>query len=204
VTITTPVRNCGVLVAAMAVLGALAGVVWAVWSPPRPPGLVVPGGTETLETEQWIAADGRFALIVALLGLVFALVAWRARRSRGALPLLALAVGGVAGGLLTDLVGWLLGGGSSGGPVNTRHEHLRLVVHMHGLLFLEALVAVLVYGVLVAFAAEDDLGRPDPWHDPQPPGQPALSSVDGRGDLHGGGWEGDGPGVAQQGQFPPQ
>jgi hypothetical protein len=167
----------------------------------------VPGGTETLETEQWIAADGRFATIAAALGLVFALVAWRARRSRGVLPLLALAAGGIAGGLLTDLVGWVFGGGSSGGPVNTRHDHLRLVVHMHGLLFLEALVAVLVYGVLVAFAAEDDLGRPDPWREPPQSdrtGQPALSSVDGGGDLHGGGWQSDGPGAAQEGELPPQ
>jgi hypothetical protein len=158
----------------------------------------VPGGTVTTETEQWIAADGRFAVIAAALGLVFALLAWRIRRIRGALPVLALAVGGIAGGLLTELVGRLLKGGASGGPVNTKHAHLTLVVHMHGLLFLEALVAVLVYAVLVAFAAEDDLGRPDPWHRSQP------ASVDGGGDLHGGGWDGDGPGPAQEGQLPPQ
>jgi hypothetical protein len=152
----------------------------------------------TTETEQWVAADGRFAVIAAVLGVAFALLAWRVRRVRGALPVLALTVGGIVGGLLTELVGRVLKGGASGGPVNTRHAHLNLVVHMHGLLFLEALVAVLVYAVLVAFAAQDDLGRPDPWREPQP------ASVDGGGDLHGGGWDGDSAGPAQQGQFPPQ
>lgn len=182
----------------MALLGALAGLLWAAWSPVRPPGLVVPGGTVTTETEQWVAADGRFALLAVVLGVVFALIAWRARRSRSGLAVLALAVGGIVGGLLTDLVGWLVGGGSSGGPVDSRHAHLRLVVHMHGLLFLEALVAVLVYAVLVGFAAEDDLGRPDPWHQPQP------ASVEGGGDLDGGGGQGDAAGAPQQGELPPQ
>jgi hypothetical protein len=194
----TAVRNAGVLVAAMALLGALCGVLWFAWSPAQPPGLVVTGGTITTETEQWIAADGRFAVIAAALGLVFGLIAWRARRSRGALPVLALAIGGIAGALLTDLVGWLMKGGSSGGALNTRHEHLRLVVHMHGLLFLEALVAVLVYTVLVAFAAEDDLGRPAAWRRPEP------ASVDGGGDLYGGEWDRDAAGPAQQSEFPPQ
>lgn len=192
------VRKAGILVAAMAVLGALAGLVWAAWSPARPPGLVVPGGTITTETEQWVAADGRFAVLAGALGLLFALLAWRARRARGGFAVLALAVGGIAGGLLTDLVGWLVGGGSSGGPVNARHGHLRLVVHMHGLLFLEALVAVLVYAVLVGFAAEDDLGRADPWQQPQP------LSVEGSGDLDGGGGQGDAAGVPQEGHLPPQ
>ena len=37
-----------------------------------------------------------------------------------------------------------------------------LWVQMHGLLFLEATLAVLVYSLFVAFAVDDDLGRPDP------------------------------------------
>jgi hypothetical protein len=181
----------------MAVLGALAGVLWAAWSPTQPPGLVVPGGTETAETEQWVAADGRFAVLAVVLGAFFALLAWRARRTRGALAVLALAVGGVAGGLLTDLVGWLMAGGSSGGPVGTRHPQLRLVVHMHGLLLLEALVAVLVYAVLVGFAAADDLGRPDPWH------QPDRARLDGDGDPYDAG-AGTAPTGAPQPSAPPE
>jgi hypothetical protein len=187
-----------VLLGAMAVLGALTGVLWAAWSPARPPGLVVPGGTETAETEQWVAADGRFAVLSIVLGVLFALLAWRARRTRGAVAVLCLAVGGIVGALLTDLVGRLLGGGSSGGPVGTRHAQLPLVLHMHGLLFLEALVAVLLYGVLVGFTAEDDLGRPDPWR------APAAASVGPGGELHGGREDSHAAGGAQQPQLPPQ
>ena len=39
-------------------------------------------------------------------------------------------------------------------------DHLPLTVHMHALLLAEAIAAVLVYSLFVAFAVDDDLGRP--------------------------------------------
>jgi len=47
-------------------------------------------------------------------------------------------------------------------------------LHATGLLFFEAAVAVLVYGLLVAFTTRDDLGRTDAPAHPEPTGQPGA------------------------------
>ena len=68
---------------------------------------------------------------------------------------------------------------------------------MPGLVFVEPAIAALVYGMLVAFAADDDLGRPDPVRD-------ALFSV-GAGDHPEYGWgDRDAAGALQEGNLPPQ
>jgi hypothetical protein len=151
------------LVLALAVLGALLGVLWQWWSPPGPLGYVVaPHAIQPDETESFIAGDGRFAVICASVGLVAGLVAWLRTSTRGPVMALALGVGGLLGSYLTSVVGHALAGGTGNGKTNTLLQHLPLTVHMHGLFLLEATVAVLVYGVCASFAAEDDLGRPEP------------------------------------------
>lgn len=147
----------------LAVLGALLGVLWQWWSPPGPLGYVIaPHAVQPDETEAFIAADGRFAVICASTGLVAGVAAWWHKPTRGPVTAVALAVGGVLGAVLTDLVGHLLAGGTGDGKTRTILPHLPLAVHMHGLLALEAAVAVLVYSLFVSFAAADDLGRGDP------------------------------------------
>jgi hypothetical protein len=164
-----PVRVAGMVGAALAGLGALLGVVWEAWSPPGPLGAVLRAGVEPDETEAWAAGDGRYAAITVAVGVLAGIVAWYVRpcaRARGAWVAVALGAGGIAGAALTDLVGWALRGTGSTFPCGTDTgrcvDHLPLTVHMHGLWFAEAVVAVLIYSLLVAFAADDDLGRPDP------------------------------------------
>lgn len=160
-------RAAGLAAGALVVLGALLGLLWEALSPPGPIGIQLPDGIQPDETEAWAAGDGRFAVIALVVGLVAAVVAWYLpvlRRARGPFVALGLAVGGVVGALLTDLVGWAVRGD---GPTyecgaGTCLAHLPLTVHMHGLWFLQAFVAVLVYGLFVSFAVSDDLGRADP------------------------------------------
>lgn len=181
------------LVATLAVLGAVLGVVWQWWSPPGPLGYVVaPHAIQPDETEAFIAGDGRFAVICAAAGLVAGLAAWFRKPTRGPVTAVALAVGGLLGALLTDAVGHLLGGGTADGKARTILRELPLSVHMHGLLLLEAAVAVLVYALCVAFAADDDLGRPEP---------PSVGVGD---QLQLGGRDRDAPGAGQQPYLPPQ
>lgn len=157
------VRAGLVIVVVLAVAGALLGVLWQWWSPPGPLGYVVaPGAVQPDETEAFIAADGRFAVIAAAVGLVAAVVVWRRKQSRGPVAAAALAVGGLLGALLMAMVGHALAGGQAGGKPDTVLHHLPLTVHIRGLLLLEAAVAVLVYSLFASFAADDDLGRPDP------------------------------------------
>ena len=152
------VRTGLVVVGVLLVVGALAGAVWLWWSPPR--GIALALGPHTLlpdETEAFVAADGRFAALTAGIGLVAGLVGWGLRSVRGPVTAAALAVGCVAGAGVTALVGRLFGGGQAGAAtqqVVTPPLELRAT----GLLVLEAVVALLVYGVSVTVSARDDLG----------------------------------------------
>lgn len=160
-------RAAGLVAAALGVLGAVLGVVWEAWSPPGPIGIQLSQGVQPDETEAWVAGDGRFAVIAVVVGLGAAILAWylpALRRVRGPYVAFGLAVGSVVGALLAELVGWALRGDGSDYHcgAGTCIDQLPLTVHMHGLWFLQAFVAVLGYGLFVSFAAADDLGRPDP------------------------------------------
>lgn len=191
------------LALALAALGAALGVLWEWWSPPGPLGYVIaPHAIQPDETEAFIAGDGRFAVICAAAGLLAGVAAWLHKSTRGPVTAVALAVGGVLGAVLTDVVGHALGGGTGDGKARTLLRELPLSVHMHGLLVLEGAVAVLVYALFVSFAAADDLGRAD---EPGQPGDPDATWSVGMGDqpqFLGGGR--DAPGTFQQPDLPPQ
>ena len=179
-------KASGLLVAAMAVVGALLGIVWEAWSPPGPAGAVLAHGIQADESEAFIAGDGRFALITVIVGIAAGLVAWYVRpfrAVRGPLIALALAVGGVAGAALTEWVGYLLrGSGTTFGCAAATGkciDHLTLTVHMHALLLVEAIVALLVYSLFAAFAVSDDLGRSElePSAEREPPAVPAADAA---------------------------
>jgi hypothetical protein len=155
-------REAAIVVGVLAAVGAVLGIVWQWWSPPGPLAGVLPGHLiQPDETEAMVAADGRYAIVVAAVGLVAGVAVWFRRGLRGPSAALALGIGGFAGGVLTEYVGRALDGGKSDGAVNTLIRHLKLDVHMHGLRVLEPLVAVLTYSLIVAFAPTDDLGRDD-------------------------------------------
>ncbi|HEV7204433.1 MAG TPA: hypothetical protein VGN18_07455 [Jatrophihabitans sp.] len=192
-----------VLAGVLVVLGALLGLVWAAWSPPGPRALVIsPGVFVPDETESFIAGDGRFLVIAAVVGLLAGIVAWRRVADRGLLVMLGLAVGGTLGAVLMALVGHLTGGGTFHGGANTIIDQLPLSLHMHGLLFVEPAVATLLYGMCVAFTVHDDLGRPDPVRDRVRP--PLPVSVGGGAHAQDGGRYGDAAGLPQQRDLPPQ
>lgn len=164
-------KAAAAVVVALSVLGAVLGLIWAAWSPPGPLGAVLSAGIQADESEAFVAGDGRFALIVAIVGLAAGFAAWylpRIRRARGPYVAIGLALGGVCGAALTEWIGYLVRGEGThfhcNSETGTCISHLPLTVHMHALLLVEAVLAVLVYSLFVAFAVEDDLGRPDPGH----------------------------------------
>jgi hypothetical protein len=198
-------RAAAVIVGTLAVVGAALGVIWQWWSPPGPRAYVIgPGLLQPDETESFIAGDGRFAFLAALVGVLAALTVWFTALARGVAAVVSLAVGGLAGAGLMALVGHLLGGGSTTGKTNTIIDQLPLSVHMQGLLFVEAAAAVLVYGLCVSFAASDDLGRPDPARERVLAEKNAACSVGPGGEREDAGAYGDGASALQQRDFPPQ
>ena len=146
------------IVAALAVAGIPLGLIWQAVSP-RSAGLIIQSGAIVPdESEAFIGTDGWFALLTGIVGLIAAVVVWTRRSWRGPAAVIALALGGVLGAMVTVLVGHLAGGGHSTGKAGALIT-LPVSLHATGLLCVEAAVAVLVYGLLVAFTTRDDLGR---------------------------------------------
>jgi hypothetical protein len=164
------------IVATLAVAAIPLGFVWQAVSP-RSAGLVLQSGAIVPdETEAFIGTDGWFALLTGLVGLVAAVVVWSRRSWRGPAAIVALALGGVVGAMVTALVGHLAGGGKSTGKADALIT-LPVSLHATGLLCLEAAVAVLLYGLLVAFTTRDDLGRPAPAAHPEPTARSGVDMV---------------------------
>jgi hypothetical protein len=169
-------RWCGIFIAALVLIAVPLGVLWDLLSPPGPLAARLPGGIEVEESRAWIEADGRFAAIVFLVGVVAGVVAWLLRPARGVVMAAALTAGTLLNAYLIELVGRLVRGS---GPVVGHgqgfvlqgkqvqcsqlacYPHLSLGVHMSGLLLTGSAVALLIYGACVGFAARDDLGRPE-------------------------------------------
>lgn len=200
-------RSLVTIVLALSVLGVAVGLIWQWWSPNGPPGYVLgPGLVQPGETETFVAADGRFAVLMLGCGVLAALVVWFGRMARGPGAVLALAVGGLAAALLAGWIGGLVRADGHYYPCGNGTaqciDHLALSVRMHGLYFLQAAAAVLVYAMCVAFAVADDLGSPDPVRDQirNQSGASVWPDVQ----LQYAGGDGDGAGRPQQGQFPPQ
>jgi hypothetical protein len=205
-------KAAGLLVAVLVVVGVVLGPIWAAWSPAGPAGAVLKHGIQADETEAFIGGDGRFALMVLIVGLIAGVATWYVKplkATRGPYVAIGLAVGGAAGAAATEWVGYLVRGQGSSFDCNSDTgkciTHLPLSVHMHALLLLEAIAAMLVYSLFVAFAVADDLGRPDPnrstppvlpptgWAEQPPPpapvsfaapaSSPAPPSIGTEGDL---------------------
>jgi hypothetical protein len=149
-----------ITIAALATIGALAGLVWSAWSNTATRGLVY-SKTAVIpdETEGFISSDGRFTVITAVIGVVAGIIVWRQRSVRGPVAAAGLAVGAVLGALLTNVVGGAIAGGTTKGRVGDVIARLPLHVHASGLLFVEAVVALAAYVLCAAFVNPDDLGR---------------------------------------------
>lgn len=95
-----------VTVLGLAVLGVPVGLLWATTSP-RALAVQAAGGARLVdpETKAFIAADGRFLLATALVGLLCGTVAWLLGRRHREAVVVALAVGG----LLAAVIAWRTG-----------------------------------------------------------------------------------------------
>jgi Protein of unknown function (DUF2567) len=164
------------VVIALLVVGVLIGLLWRVWATTPTRGLAYYNNTIVPdETEGFISSDGRFVVMTGLVGLIAGGLVWLRRSRRGPVAAGALAVGTVAGAALTDLVGGLVGGGSTAGKLGTQLPRLPLEVHATGLLFVQGTLALLVYVLCTLFAARDDLGVED---EPDiPSGYPVFSPM---------------------------
>lgn len=146
------------LLLALLVVGTLLGPLWQAISP-RTVGYVAAAHTVIPdENEALIATDARFVMLTGAVGVLTAVLMWTRVPWRGPTVVAALAFGGLLGALATALVGGWTGGGTVDGAVRSVVT-LPVAVRAHGLLLVEALLAVTVYGVLVLFASSDDLGR---------------------------------------------
>jgi hypothetical protein len=159
-------RAGAILVACLAVAGVLLGLIWPAITP-RAHGFVYLRHTVVpLESESFVASDGRFLLLTGGVALVAGLASWLNRASRGPAVAAALAAGGLLGAVLTEVLGRATGGGKTTGTLGDALT-LPVTVHARGLLLAEPVLALFVYAVCVLFARRDDLARPA---EPQPDG----------------------------------
>src|SRR5437899_2018360 len=87
-------RVASVVVAVLTVAGVGLGALWLWWAPARPAAYVIgPGLIEPDGTESFVAADGRYAVLVAGIGVIAGIVAYCLRPTRGPAMVAGLFVG---------------------------------------------------------------------------------------------------------------
>jgi hypothetical protein len=173
-------RVAAVIVSVLAVSGFLVGLLWWLLAP-RADFRITADGPAAIgnpSAEIFAAADAIFAVLMAGLGLLAAVLAWSLlRRRRGIATLLALAVGTGAAGAIAWQLGELLGPAPTkaqlvdvGGRVTTA-----LALHSPPALAVGPFFAVLVYLACALFTRRDDLGR-TPLPPPEPAAEPTFSA----------------------------
>lgn len=190
-----PALLVGLVVAAF---GGLLGVLWEAVAP-RLAVIKAEGGFLYAETEpeQPVAADGWFAIIGAVAGVVFALLAWRLlRKYRGVGMLVGLTLGSLAGAVLAWYVGYKIGhaeflAANSMAAVGDRLDApLELAMtnldqrnlwklFPTGVAAAQALLAAFTYTFLAGFSPHPDL------RDEEPHGEPRTGPHDGPVDQFG-------------------
>ena len=158
-------RAAALTVLGLAASGLVAGLVWW-WLAPRAEYRVtaddlVPVG-RTPSSELFMADDGVFVVVLAVLGLLAGLVVWSRRRRRGAVLLAALAIGMGAAGVVAWQLGRLLGPMPSEQELSDVGNHVTTSLDLGAAAALVAgpFVAVLVYVVAASLTSADELRRP--------------------------------------------
>jgi hypothetical protein len=155
--------TAAVLISALAVIGAAVAPLWVHLAPRLAFRVDQPGRALPVipEAEEYIGADGRFVFITLVVGLLAGLACWLVRRSRGPLVLLALAVGGLVGAVITWRLGMRIGTGYQ--PADLQHVgrivYQPLTLRARSALVVEPVAAVLAYLLGVGFTARNDLGQ---------------------------------------------
>jgi hypothetical protein len=159
-------RAALLLLVAIALAGLPAGLLWW-WLAPRASYHITADGPVAVGSpspELLVADDGVFALILAGLGLLAAVVGWRLRRRRGVATLVALAIGAAFAGVVAWRLGVLLAPRPSRAAVQHAGGTVTTGLDLGALpaLAVGPFVAVLAFLIPAAYSARDDLGRVDP------------------------------------------
>jgi hypothetical protein len=158
------VRSSVRLALVLALAGFPTGLAW--WGlAPRADFRITEAGPQPIGSpsdELLVADDVVFVLVLAAVGLIAGIAAWRMRRRRGVATVVALAVGTVA----TALVAWQVGELLGVGPTEAQIADVGAVVTTSLTLGSPAAIAVgpfmavLAYVVAVLTVHDDGLGRP--------------------------------------------
>jgi hypothetical protein len=153
---------------ALGLVGAVAGVVWW-WISPQPGYRIETDGLYFLsaQPQQYIAADGWFAVLTVTIGLAAGITVW-VRCSRDPLAgLLGLAVGGLVGAAVTATVGMVLGRSDPySGPVGTLSQG-PLEIRAWSVLLLEAGMAVAAWLIIDVLVVRSEVSAPEPSARPE-------------------------------------
>jgi hypothetical protein len=155
--------TAAVVIGALAVIGAALAPLWVQLAPRLAFRVDQPGRALPVvpEAEEYVGADGRFVIITLIVGVLAGIGCWLVRRSRGPLVLLALAVGGLLGAVITWRLGMRIGTGYQ--PADLQHVgriiYQPLTLRAKSALVVEPVAAVLVYLLGVGFTARNDLGQ---------------------------------------------
>lgn len=147
----------------IAVLGVPAGLLWTTVAPRTT--YVIAGGKALLgdpESQTLIAADGWFAVLTAVAGLLCAVIAYTLAGRYGEIGLIsALGAGGTAAGLVAWWVGSLIGRSAFQHQLHTARDGTTvknaLDLHAAGVVIAWPLVGIVAFGLLEAL----DLARRD-------------------------------------------
>jgi hypothetical protein len=155
--------TAAVLIGALAVIGAAVAPLWVHLAPRLAFRVDQPGRALPVvpEAEEYVGADGRFVFITLVVGLLAGLACWLVRRSRGPLVLLALAVAGLLGAVITWRLGVRIGTGYQPADLQQvgRIIYQPLTLRAKSALVVEPVAGVLVYLLGVGFTARNDLGQ---------------------------------------------
>jgi hypothetical protein len=150
----------------VAVLGVPAGLIWS-YVAPRAPYLATPAGPRLADpsTQSLIAADGWFAVVTGVAGLLCGAVAVLIAR-RGALPVLVgLAGGGLAAAYLAEWIGGAVNLGpaavSASGVTGTVVPGA-LVLTAPGVIVTWPLIATAAFGLVLGATTPRDTSPLDP------------------------------------------
>ncbi len=153
------VRTAAGVVAVLLAVGLVAGVVWW-WVAPQPFYRVEADGLYFLgdQPQEYVAADGWFAVITGLIGVCAGVVVWLRCRATGQGAVVGLFAGGLAGAALAAAVGMLLGSADPfAAPVGSISQG-PLELRAWGVLLIEAGAALSVWLLLDLLVLRDEPG----------------------------------------------
>lgn len=169
-------RDFGLTIMVLALLGVAAGFAWSALAP-RTPYVVTETGPVLADptTQSLIAADGWFAVVCGVAGLVCGVVAYLVARKGSPLAMLSgLGVGGLLAGFLALSVGTSVGGSmvqaAAPGAAAVGSTISVLAITARGVLLSWSLVAVAVFGILESVDGYRDSPMRQPYAGQPPDG----------------------------------